>query len=113
MRMKIAKYSGLLLIYTGILHTLVGLFLGKNVFWDMIKSGLVNSVDSQYDRRFGFWFLICGFLIIFLGQMVNQYIKRTRKPAPASLGYSLLIMAIIGCIMVPLSGLWLFSYLRH
>lgn len=108
MRMKIGKYSGLLLFITGILHTIIALHLNWQVYVDIIKDGLTNSIGREYDRAFAFWFLICGVLILLFGQTLHYYQKRTQKPAPLFLGYSMLIFAIIGCAIQPVSGFWLF-----
>jgi hypothetical protein len=40
--------------------------------------------------------------------MMHHYIKKEQKPAPLFMGYSMLICAIIGCIVEPGSGFWLF-----
>jgi len=105
---KIWKYSGIFLVATGIIHTLVGLALGKEVYLEIIRDGLINAVSQDYAREFAFWFLICGIFIILFGQVLHYYIKREQKPAPLSLGYSLLILTVFGCIAEPVSGFWLF-----
>lgn len=105
---KMWKYSGIFLIVTGVLHTLIAIVRGRDVFWDMIQDGLFNSVSNDCSRQFPFWFLVCGIIIIFMGQILNYYIKREQKPAPLFLGYNLLIFSIIGCIIIPISGIWLF-----
>lgn len=106
--MKAGKYSGLLLFYTGVLHILTGLYLGKDIFAGMIGEGLIATVDGQYDREFAFWFLICGILLLLFGSTLHHYIKQTRKPAPAFLGWQLLVFSLAGCAVVPFSGFWLF-----
>ena len=105
---KYWKYSGIFLIATGILHTIVGLALGKDVCLEIIRDGLINAVANDYAREAIFWFLICGIFIILLGQVLHIYIKKEQKPAPLSFGYSLLILTILGCIVEPFSGFWLF-----
>ena len=106
--MKIGKYSGLFLVMTGILHTIIALLLNWKVYLDIIADGLINSIGREYDRAFAFWFLICGVLIIFFGQTLHYYQRRTQTPAPLFLGYSMLIFAIVGCVIHPASGFWLF-----
>jgi len=106
--MKIWKYSGVLLIATGIIHTVVGIILGADMYLQMIKKGLFNSIEDDFVNGFAFWFFICGLLIIMLGYLAHIFIKETQKPLPASLGYNLLAITILGCIIVPVSGFWLF-----
>lgn len=106
--MKIWKYSGTLLTATGILHTIVAIILGWESYVKMFRDGLINSTVDDFKLAFAFWFFICGILLLFLGQTLQYYIKREQKPAPQSLGYSLLAISIIGCIIEPISGFWLF-----
>lgn len=106
--MKVWKYSGLFLIITGILHTVVAIVLNWELYFEMIKDGIVNATVDNYPRLFAFWFLVCGIIIIFLGQVLHYYQKREQKPAPLSFGYGMLIFAIIGCVVEPFSGFWLF-----
>lgn len=106
--MKLWKYSGTLLTATGIIHTLYALFIGKAAFAAMWQAGLVNAAGKACDRHFALWFLICGIVLIFWGQTLQYYITREQKPAPAALGYSLLLFTAAGCIVIPVSGIWLF-----
>ena len=108
--MKLWKYSGIFLVATGILHTIVAIVLGKDTFLEIIRDGVFNvtSMSQDYTRMFAVWFLICGIFIIFLGQVLHHYIKKEQKPAPLLVGYSMLVFAIIGCAVEPGSGFWLF-----
>ena len=87
--MKLWKYSGTFLTATGIIHTIYALFIGKDAFSEMLRNGLVNSIGENYSQGFAFWFLTCGIILILLG-------------------YSILLLTIIGCIIEPVSGFWLF-----
>jgi hypothetical protein len=102
------KYSGIFLLATGILHTLTAVVLGKDALWLIIKDGLFDAVGTDIERSDAFWFLICGIFLIFFGQILHYYIKREQKPAPLSLGYCLLALSVIGGVIVPVSGFWLF-----
>jgi len=108
-KMKIWKYSGIFLIATGILHTIVAIVLGWETFVEIIRDGLLINVTSRnYTHEFALWFFICGIFVILLGQVLHFYIKREQKPAPLSFGYSMLVFTIFGCILEPGSGFWLF-----
>lgn len=76
--MKLWKYSGTFLTATGIIHTIYALFIGKDAFSEMLRNGLVNSIGENYSQGFAFWFLICGVILILLGQTLQYYIKRTK-----------------------------------
>jgi len=104
---KVWKYSGIFLIVTGIIHSIVGIVIGKDYLIDIIKDGLLNAVEVDNLRHIAFWFLLCGIFIIILGHTLHYYIKKEQKP-PLFLGYYLLVMAVISCILMPASGFWLF-----
>ena len=106
--MKIWKYSGTLLTVTGVIHIIVAFILGKCIYFDILKNGLANSTNDDNFRNFAFWFLICGIIFILFGTTLQYYIKKEQKPAPLFLGYSMLIFTIVGCIINPISGFWLF-----
>ena len=106
--MKLWKYSGTLLTATGIIHTIYALFLGKEAFTEMLNNGLIDSIGENYNLGFAFWFLICGIILILWGETLQYYIRKEQKPAPLFLGYFILLFPIIGCIVEPISGFWLF-----
>jgi hypothetical protein len=106
--MKIWKYSGIFLLITGVIHNIVGIFLMYDIYWQIISSGFVNAVSGDFGRWFAFWFFICGVFIIILGQVVHHYIQHEQRPAPASLGWTLLVLSVFICIAEPVSGSWLF-----
>jgi hypothetical protein len=105
--MKLAKYSGILLIGTGVIHNLLGLVMGKPILQEIINSGFVNTIHEQMDRNAIFWFLFGGFMMMILGKLMQDYLKENEKPLPVSLGYYLLALSLIGCIMMPISGFWI------
>jgi hypothetical protein len=108
-QMKLWKYSGIFLMATGILHTIVAIVIGWEAFVEIIRNELLINVTSRdYTHEFALWFFICGVFIILFGQVLHFYIKREQKPAPLSFGYSLLVFTILGCIVEPGSGFWLF-----
>ncbi|MDR2125886.1 MAG: DUF6463 family protein [Prevotellaceae bacterium] len=103
------KYSGILLIATGIIHSIVGLVMGCDVYWEILKSGFVNAIEPHFAVDFAaFWFFICGIILIIFGQTLHYYIRKTKQPAPLLSGYWMLALSIFGCIAMPLSGIWLF-----
>ena len=108
MTTKLWKYSGIFLLATGILHSVVGIVLNKDYFRAILKDGLFNAVENNVHRELAFWFLVCGVIIILLGHVLHHYIKKEQKPAPFFVGYYLLGLSVIGCIAVPVSGFWLF-----
>ena len=108
-KMKLWKYSGIFLIATGILHTIVAIVFGWGAFVEIIRNGLlINLTSRDCSHELALWFFILGIFIILFGQVLHFYIKREQKPAPLSFGYSMLVFTIFGCIVEPASGFWLF-----
>ena len=106
--MKIWKYSGMFLTGTGILHVIAALILEKQGLAEIIRNGPINSVGDDCVRGLAFWFLVCGIIVILFGHTLHLYIKQVQKPAPLFFGWFLLIFAVAGCVIVPVSGFWLF-----
>jgi len=108
--MKLWKKSGHLLIATGIIHNVVGLLAGWPILKGIAAAGFVNAIGAgpeDMDRNAIFWFLFSGFLLMMLGRMMQDSIRQQQQPVPASLGYQLLVSALIGCLLMPASGFWL------
>jgi hypothetical protein len=107
--MKIWKYSGIFLLATGALYTIVALLMGADEFIGMIRDGFINSVGGDNAARgLAFWFFTVGIVAVFFGHVLHYYIKREQKPAPLFLGYYLLALSVAGCLIIPVSGFWLF-----
>ena len=103
------KHSGILLIATGTLHTIVAIALFGDYLWNIVKDVLSSTLESDdVSQGLAFWFFVLGFFIIILGQILHHYIKKEQQPAPKSLGYWLLGLGVIGGVIVPVSGFWLF-----
>lgn len=105
--MKLWKYSGIYLIATGVIHNVVGILMGWEVLRDIVQDGLVNSVNTQPDRNAIFWFLCLGFFWMIIGQFLHNYILERNKALPVRFGWYLLVFAIVVCVIMPISGLWL------
>ncbi len=105
--MKLWKYSGTFLWVTGIIHIVVGFIIGKDIYADMLRDGLIDSMQNDYTRGFAFWFFLFGVLLILYGYTLQYNIKREQKPSPIHVGYALLAVSIFGCLVEPVSGFWL------
>ena len=62
--MKLWKYSGIFLIATGILHSIVASILGKETFLDIIRDGVI--IGCAVEPGSGFWLFLPQALIIIL-----------------------------------------------
>ena len=73
-----------------------------------MRNGVIDAVKNDMGRELAFWFLICGIVLILFGLTLQHYLRETQKPAPAFLGWCLLVFTVVGCAVVPVSGFWLF-----
>jgi hypothetical protein len=104
--MKLWQKSGTFLVATGIIHNTVGLLMGWQILFRLAADGLFNTVDTDQDESF-FWFLFSGFMMMLLGQLMQDYIREHQQPVARYIGYYLLLLAVVGCILMPLSGFWI------
>ncbi len=98
------KHSGTFLWATGVVHSVFGL----GAMWQSHVAIMSGGVGNDTGRELAFWFLVCGILLIFFGLTLQYYLRATQRPAPAFLGWCLLVFTIVGCAVVPVSGFWLF-----
>jgi hypothetical protein len=105
---KIWKYSGILLAATGVLHTIVAIFIGWKSFVGMLNDGLLNSVGDDTQRSLALWFLVCGVMLILGGGMLHHYIRKAQLPPPRWFAWWMIVLSVLGCVLVPASGFWLF-----
>lgn len=119
--MKIQKKitNGILLIIIGILHMRLGISpdgFGKQ-FWKFSEScffrisGGMSELPAiagktDFASFTAFWFFYFGLLLIPLGVLVHS-IEREGKALPLSFLISYIVFILIGCYMVPNSGMTL------
>jgi len=105
---KTKRQMGLTLILTGLLHTIVGLFVFMEQLEPLFTEGLWNTVkDGQFERGAAFWFMMFGFLLMIVGYLADWLMKRKEIAPPAAFGWMILIICVIGVIFMPNSGFWL------
>jgi hypothetical protein len=120
--MKLIKQitNGIILVAIGLLHTYCALSssgFGKQ-FQEFSKSCFfkISSGAKEFPAVVGktnfetfaaFWFFYFGILIIPLGLLVHS-IEKDKKILPHSFTISYLVVVLIGCYMVPNSGMTYF-----
>jgi len=96
---------------TGVLHLLMGiLVLYSRPLADIARDGFFGAVEPQtlastFDREAAVWFVMFGLLTLILGGLVHWAQARTGF-LPAFLGWSVLLLSLVGLILMPLSGFW-------
>jgi hypothetical protein len=120
--MKILKYitNGVLLIIIGIMHTQFALskeMFGKEFtefsksFYYKISNGTsdfpIKADCNIYETQAAFWFFYFGIFLIPLGLLVHS-IEKGKKTLSHSFTISYLIFVLVGCYMIPSSGMTFF-----
>jgi len=101
MRAWIGKY----IAGVGILHTIVGLVVFRATFEDLLRDGVVNTVNWRPERAFPFWFVDIGLFWILLGAVIDHY---EQEGIPGFVAWALTGLALAGVMVMPLTGWWLF-----
>jgi len=120
--MKLVKYitNGVLLILIGLLHTYCVVSSGgcgkqfmafsKTCFYK-ISPGLAELPaeigKTNFETFAAFWFFYFGILLIPLGLLVHS-IEKSGKTLPLTFTISYLVFVLIGCYMIPNSGMTVF-----
>jgi hypothetical protein len=111
MNKALNRYSGNIgnfIMITGVLHLITGVVISWDAVIEIFHSGIVNTVDETPERFGFFWFEISGLLVLLIGSFLQHYLDEYQKPIPKLYGYYLLIIAIIGCVLEPLSGFYVY-----
>ncbi len=98
---------GPLMIATGIVHTIFGVAVGWAALADIWRDGVFNAVEPHRDRESWFWFLMTGWSWMIAGALAKG-LERREEGLPPWFAGNLLALGIVGVILVPVSGLWLF-----
>lgn len=103
----LSRYSGSLMIATGVVHTVYGVRAFTKPLAAIHKAGYLNAVDPDRDRQLAFWFLLSGASMMVTGQLA-RWAHRETGDLPAALGWNMLVMSGVGVVLMPASGFWLF-----
>lgn len=110
--------NGVLLIAIGLLHTQFALSsdgfgwqfkaFAERHFFEISKGGaqlpLFSLGKSEMEAACAFWFFYFGILLIPAGLLVHAIERETRR-LPVSFLASYMLVVLIGCYMVPNSGM--------
>jgi hypothetical protein len=108
---------GKALLLIGALHEAVGIAAGvgalpppdgppRNLFREIIAAGVVAAIESDRLRTVLFWYLFFGLVLLMLGWTLDRWELRG-DTLPASVGWQLAALALMGGLLIPASGFWL------
>ena len=102
-----------LLMATGCLHVLGGVWLGREPLMRIWREGFFGEADSalghipsRTEKELVFWFLLWGVFTFLLGQLVSRMESQGKRP-PAYFGWELVIISLVAALLIPKGGFWL------
>ncbi len=101
------RWIGRWIIGTSTLHTIFALVVYSEIWFKIINNGVFNTVKDDSEIGAPVLFLLWGLLFYVFGFMIDALEKRGITPLPKSLGWGLLLNAIIAVVLIPISGFWL------
>lgn len=90
-----------------ILHTLFALLLLNRSLLVVLERGVFDAVGNDVKIGVAVWFVLFGAVLFILGLALSALEKAMAGALPASLGWSLFALAVIGVVLMPASGFWL------
>jgi Family of unknown function (DUF6463) len=78
----------------------------KRVLFLIVERGVFNTVAGDAVVGAIVWSLLFG-VVAFIGGLTVNALEKSSHVLPKSLGWSLLALAIVGVVLVPVSGFWL------
>ncbi|OPH51165.1 hypothetical protein BC351_35535 [Paenibacillus ferrarius] len=107
--MKLKKHSGVMLTWTAVIHTVVGIIVYWEQIIDIANGGFINAIEPQLhaNRAAAFWFLLFGLLLFMLARLMSWLIQVMGVDLPKFVGVHLLVLSLIGVLLLPVSGFWL------
>jgi hypothetical protein len=109
--------AGKVLLLIGALHEAIGVAAGagaiampgsapRNLFGEIAAAGVVGAIEGDRVRTVLFWYLFFGLALLMLGWALDRWESRG-DVLPASVGWQLVVLALLGGLLVPASGFWL------
>jgi hypothetical protein len=120
--MKLTKYitNGTILVIIGLLHTQCAVTssgFGKQfqefsrIYFFKISPGASEfpaiAGKTNFETHAAFWFFYFGILLIPIGLLVHS-VEKDKKYLPYSFTISYFVVVLVGCYMVPNSGMTFF-----
>jgi hypothetical protein len=101
------KWVGRWLIGVSAIHTVFAIAIFGAVLASIVKRGVFNTVGTDPMTGAVVWFVLFGAMLFVCGLAVSALEEASSGQLPKSIGWSLLVMAVVGVVLMPASGFWL------
>jgi Family of unknown function (DUF6463) len=100
-------WIGKWIVAVSIIHTIFAFVVFPEVISQIFLDGVFDSIGVDPLRGAVVWFLLFGFVLFSLGLATNIIEEMSNGDVPASIGFSLLFVILLGVVLMPISGFWL------
>ena len=97
--------AGDALTVVGALHTSIGLAKYHKGLREMVRDGVIDTVEGDPEREAAVWFLTCGASLILMGRLA-RWTQRQTGTLPSFVGPMLFGIGAVGASFMPRSGFW-------
>lgn len=88
----------------GVSHAAIGAVIYRDVFADMVRGNLLNSVPDRGDRAAAFWFMAAAPTLWMGGRLLRSAEEHEDIPAQRAAGVVLTAVGMTGTAAMPKSG---------
>jgi hypothetical protein len=100
------QWIGRWLMGVAILHSAIAIAVYHKIILSVWEAGVFNTVVGNPVIGAVVWSLLFG-CVAFIGGLAVNALESASIPVPKTVGACLLALAIIGVVLVPVSGFWL------
>lgn len=101
------RWVGRWVMGVGAWHVAFGIWWFGAALGRAARDAMWNAIGwTRDDAALGFWFLMAGGFALLAGVLAD-HVERYDGELPASFGWGIAALALVGAAAVPLSGFWL------
>lgn len=97
------SFSGELMIFNSIVHTVIFIGIYRSTVAGMVADGLFNTVHTSTEREAAWWFLLVGLFYLSVGLFL-RYLRKQNVAPPAFVGGMLIGLGGVGLFLAPSFG---------
>lgn len=101
------RWIGRSLIAVAVIHSAFALIAFRPTLADIVRRGVWNSVGEDPLRGAVAWFVLFGAVLLLFGIAIDALERSEAIRSAPSLAWGLLVLAVLGTVLMPVSGFWL------